>query len=136
VTQWLSKGTDDLSAAELLVEGVLATYWTVSFHAQQAAEKALKALLTRHQLEFTRTHNIGQLLRLAEPAAPGISTRLDAARDLTRHAVLDRYPGENVPVNQITARRHLDVARAVMDDVKTELRTFLEAGPPSGEGSA
>jgi len=49
VRRWLEKAADDLSAAELLVEGELATYWTVSFHAQQAAEKALKALLTRHQ---------------------------------------------------------------------------------------
>jgi HEPN domain-containing protein len=131
VSQWLGKATDDLSAAELLVQGELATYWTVSFHAQQAAEKALKALLTRHQIEFSRTHSIGQLLRLAEPAAPGISARLDAARDLTRHAVLDRYPGENVPVSKITARLHLDTARTVVDGVESELHTYLEAGPPS-----
>jgi HEPN domain-containing protein len=131
VRQWLAKATDDLSAAELLVRGELPTYWTVSFHAQQAAEKALKALLTRHQIEFARTHSIGELLQLAEPAAAGISARLDAARDLTRHAVTDRYPGEDVPVGQTAARRHVDLSRAVLDAVKAELRTYLGASPPS-----
>jgi HEPN domain-containing protein len=131
VRRWLEKATDDLSAAELLVEGELATYWTVSFHAQQAAEKALKALLTRHQIEFVRTHSIGELLQLAEPAASGISARLDTARDLTRHAVLHRYPGEDVPVSQVTARQHIDLARTVLDAVKSELHAYLEAGPPS-----
>lgn len=131
VWRWLEKAADDLSAAELLVEGELATYWTVSFHAQQAAEKALKALLTRHQVEFTRTHSIGELLQLSELAAPGISARLDAARDLTRHAVLDRYPGEDVPVSQVTGRQHLGIARTVVGAVKSELYAYLEQGPPS-----
>lgn len=98
VRQWLEKATDDLWAAELILVGELPTYWTVSFHVQQTAEKALKALLTRHQIEFAKTHSIGELLQLAEPVTPGTSARLDAARDLTRHAVTDRYPGERAPV--------------------------------------
>lgn len=31
-----------------------------SFHAQQSVEKALKALLTRRQVEFRRTHDLGE----------------------------------------------------------------------------
>lgn len=131
VRQWLGKATDDLSAADLLVGGVLRSYWTASFHAQQAAEKALKALLTRHQIEFGKTHSIGELLQLAEPAAPGISASLDAARDLTRHAVVDRYPGDAPPVTQTSARRHVDLARAVVDAVKSQPRTYLESGSPA-----
>jgi len=112
------------------VVGELSTYWTASFHAQQAAEKALKALLTRHQIEFVKTHSIGELLQLAEPVAPGISARLDAARDLTRHAVADRYPGEEAPVTQASARQHVDLARTVLESVKSELQSYLDAGPP------
>lgn len=119
---------DDLSAADLLVGGELRSYWTASFHAQQAGEKALKALLTRHQIEFGKTHSIGELLQLAEPVAPGISPSLDAARDLTRHAVVDRYPGDEAPVSRESARRHADLARAVVDTVKSRLQSYLEAG--------
>lgn len=128
--QWLGKAADDLSAADLLVAGELRSYWTASFHAQQAAEKALKALLTRHQIEFGKTHSIGELLQLAEPAAPGISPSLDAARDLTRHAVVDRYPGDEVPVSRESARHHADLARTVVDTVRSRLQPYLEAGPP------
>jgi len=131
VTQWLSRATDDLLAADLIAAGDLPIYWTASFHAQQAAEKALKALLTRYQIEFERTHNIGELLRLAEPAAAAMTARLDAARDLTRYAVVERYPGPDAPVSRDEARRHVDLARTVVDAVKSELRSYLETPQPA-----
>jgi len=115
----------------LIVAGELPSYWTASFHAQQAAEKALKALLTRHQIEFARTHSIGELLQIVEPAAPGLSMRLDAARELTRHAVADRYPGEEAPVARESARGHVCSAQIVLDAVRSELHSYLEAGPPT-----
>jgi HEPN domain-containing protein len=117
--------------AELIVGGQLPTYWTASFHAQQAAEKALKALLTRHQIEFARTHSIGELLQLAESAVPGISARLEAARDLTRHAVADRYPGDEGPVSHVSAGRNVELARSVLESIKTELQAYLDAPPSS-----
>lgn len=130
VRQWLGKAADDLMAAEVIAAAELPTYWMASFHAQQTAEKALKALLTRAQVDFTRTHNIGELLSRAEPGVPGISAKLDAARDLTRYAVTDRYPGEDAPVEQAAARQHVALAKLVRDTVAGELRSYLEAGPP------
>jgi HEPN domain-containing protein len=118
-------------AAELIVAGPLPIYWTASFHAQQAAEKALKALLTHHQIEFMKTHSIGELLQLAELGAPGVSTDLDAARELTRYAVSDRYPGPEAPVTQASAREHLALAQTVLDAVNVQLRAYLDAGPPA-----
>jgi len=118
-------------AADLIVGGDLPTYWPASFHAQQAAEKALKGLLTRHQIEFAKTHNIGELLQLTERAVPGFSVRLDSARDLSRHAVTDRYPGDEVPIKREAAARHVDLARTVLDTVKAELRSYWDAGRPS-----
>jgi HEPN domain-containing protein len=118
-------------AADLIVGGDLPTYWPASFHAQQAAEKALKGLLTRHQIEFAKTHNIGELLQLTERAVTGFSGHLDSARELTRHAVTDRYPGEEIPINREAAGRHVDLARGVVDIVKAELRSYLDAGRPS-----
>ena len=71
----------------------MASFEGVSFHAQQAAEKALKGLLVRYQIEFDRMHNLEALLRLAEPVAPGISEELASAPWLTPFAVTARYPG-------------------------------------------
>ena len=65
----------DLRVAQVIVAADLPSY-DASFHAQQAVEKALKALLTRHQVEFRRTHDLGELLQLAEPVTPGVSGAL------------------------------------------------------------
>jgi HEPN domain-containing protein len=88
-------------------------------------------LLTRHQIEFTKTHSIGELLRLAERVASGISALHDAARDLTRYAAVDRYPGSDEAVGQASAREHIHIARAVMGTVNSELRSYLEPGRPA-----
>lgn len=109
----------------------LPAYWTASFHAQQTAEKALKALLTYHQIDFMKTHSIGELLQIAERVVSGISNELDAARELTPHAVRDRYPGPESKVTRETARQHVAVARLVLDFVSVRLRAYLDADPQS-----
>ena len=38
--------------------------WSLGFHAQQAAEKAIKAVLSKHSIEYPRTHNLSLLLDL------------------------------------------------------------------------
>lgn len=105
VTAWLRRAEDDLLAGRVLAEASLPSYETASFHAQQAAEKALKALLMRHQVDFTRTHDLGELLQLAEPVAPGIAQGLAAAPTLNRHAVDTRYPTGARPVVREEASR-------------------------------
>lgn len=131
VTQWLALAREDLLAGESILTAPLSSYGTASFHAQQAAEKALKALLVKHQTEFSKSHNIGQLLRLAEPPAPGISERLESARTLTPYAVTVRYPGEGPLPDRDEAADHLALARRVVDEVVALLDPYLEAGPPA-----
>lgn len=108
------------------------SYRLVSFHAQQAAEKSLKALLIRHQVEFGRTHNLGELLRLAEPVAPGIDQTLSEARALTPYAVTARYPGEEPLPDRAEAGRHFTLARRVLEHIRALLKPYLDAGRPGG----
>lgn len=61
------------------------------FHAQQAVEKALKAVLAHAGVVFRRTHDIAELLDLLEDAgleAPPYAHRLD---ELNPYAVEVRY---------------------------------------------
>jgi len=127
---WLAKAHEDLQAGELILAGSMPSFGAVSFHAQQAAEKALKALLIKAQIEFGRTHNLGELLRLAEPTAPGVSQQLGDAAALTPHAVDTRYPTEGPPVSREEASRHIDVARKVLEWVTAILKPYLDAGRP------
>ena len=52
VRQWLRKGLADLAAARHLLSGGADLLYGAAFHAQQAAEKFLKAALVWHQVEF------------------------------------------------------------------------------------
>ncbi len=53
--RWLTKAVDDLEAARLVLDAAdRIDPWVATFHAQQAAEKALKALLVRDQVSFPR----------------------------------------------------------------------------------
>lgn len=130
VTEWLAKAEDDLSAARLILGGSLHSWDTSSFHAQQAAEKALKALLVRYQINFRKSHDIGELLQLAEQRVPEISAQLGAANTLTPYAVDARYPGPE-PVTKAEAERHADLADRVLTFVRQHLAPYLSAGRPS-----
>ena len=73
VIQWLKYGDEDLRLARhglTLTSGV--PYRLIAYHAQQCAEKYLKAFLVYHRIDFPYTHNIGRLLELcAENAITG-----------------------------------------------------------------
>jgi HEPN domain-containing protein len=108
------------------------SYGAVSFHAQQAAEKALKAFLIRHQVEFSKTHDLGEILQLAESAVPGIAQRLVDTEALTPYAVETRYPADEPPIDREDASRHLMMARKVLGTVTALLKSYLDAGRPGG----
>jgi len=79
VQDWLGRATEDLAVARELMERERNLYDTIGFHAQQSAEEFLKALLIRHQIPFSKTDNVRQLVELAERAVTGIRDRLENA---------------------------------------------------------
>jgi HEPN domain-containing protein len=70
---WLAKAELDLRAADLELGTPAAGLWgDVAFHAQQAAEKALKAFLALHDEPFRKTHSIEQIGRTCTAIDPGL----------------------------------------------------------------
>lgn len=55
-SEWIKIATEDFQSAEYLFDKSL--YRMVCYHAQQTVEKILKSILTEHETEFSRTHNI------------------------------------------------------------------------------
>jgi hypothetical protein len=55
VRQWIGKAEQDLTAAEILLMSATRLPSVIAFHAQQAVEKYLKAILVRHQVYFPKT---------------------------------------------------------------------------------
>ncbi|MGE5481777.1 MAG: HEPN domain-containing protein [Bacteroidota bacterium] len=87
---WLSEAEADLDTAQVLLTG--RRYNACAFYAQQAAEKAVKALLFfLHQAPWG--HSVGDLLdRVADAGITVPESLLDDARQLDLHYIPSRYP--------------------------------------------
>lgn len=60
----LTKAADDAYVAGLLAHDSEGPVWVLGFHAEQAVEKALKAVLSSREVVYPRTHNLVTLLEL------------------------------------------------------------------------
>jgi HEPN domain-containing protein len=89
---WLEHARSDLRLARLAIgQGVLPEQ--ICFHAQQAVEKALKAILLARKVEFPFTHDLEELLSIFAGAGIAVPAELQEAGALTPYAVETRYPG-------------------------------------------
>jgi HEPN domain-containing protein len=122
---WLAKGESDLSAANWMLGGE-GPFDTACFHAQQAIEKALKAMLAFYSQPIPRSHDLDELQRLCLVV---YSSSELAALDLTEatdFAVSLRYDIEFWPEKStaekaiLLATRVLEIIRAVMGVAKHE----------------
>jgi HEPN domain-containing protein len=89
-------------------------YEDLCFHAQQAAEKAIKAVLLRHGIRFPYVHDIRELIRLLKRKAVNVPARVLKARELTNYAVETRYPGLSEPVSDKEYHDAVVLAEAVV----------------------
>jgi HEPN domain-containing protein len=105
VQQWLNRARKDLAACEVLLKGSLEDYENVGFHAQQSAEKFIKAFLVRHQIEFSKTHNIALLAQLVASVDRELAKKLAGADALTPYGVEFRYPGDLPSVSRNEGER-------------------------------
>lgn len=89
-------------------------FWEdLCFDAEQAAEKAVKAVLVFRGLEFPRTHQIMELLVLLRQAGHDVPESVWHARDLSDYAVGARYPVADEPVDPIRPVSEEEYQRAV-----------------------
>ena len=115
--QWIRLADHDLREAERALSEPLDPAYEIScFHAQQAAEKYLKALLVTNNISIPSTHD---LVRLANqlPVKGGITVSVEELAHLTPYAVNSRYPGVDVPETREDAEFALSIARKVRDTV-------------------
>ena len=92
VDQWVQKADQDMRAAESLLADEPPLLYPSCFHSQQGAEKYLKALLTWREVEFPKTHVIGELLDLVATVDAQLAESLAGATALSPYGVEVRYP--------------------------------------------
>ena len=89
--RWLRQAEEDLDAARGSAE-VLGKHYLACFLAQQAAEKALKALFYARGAVSVRGHSVAELCTAAEPFDPAIAALRPRLAKLDRYYIPTRYP--------------------------------------------
>ncbi|MBI3794986.1 MAG: HEPN domain-containing protein [Nitrospinae bacterium] len=90
VREWISKAENDfLNATHTLKLGEKCPTDTVCFHAQQCAEKYIKALLVLENIDFSKTHDLEKLTATL-PARTKLDITPEEMAGLTSYAVVGR----------------------------------------------
>ena len=117
--EWIEKAEDDLKMAQREMRASDPVWDGICFHAQQCAEKYLKAFLEEHNIAFYKTHDLVVLLN----AAGGSLTELDSLRSelayLSTFGIAARYPG--VRADQQAAEKAFKIAEEVRMVVRSKL---------------
>jgi len=122
VRQWLIHGDEDLRLAAAAMEYVEdCPYRLVAYHAQQCAEKHLKAFLVFAKVDFPYTHNISILLELCGEHAEW-PAELQEAEQLSLYAITTRYPGEDEEVAESEAAATIELAQQVRSQIHKALK--------------
>jgi HEPN domain-containing protein len=110
--EWLNRARSNLALAKSNTVGAFLE--DLCFEAQQAAEKAVKAVFVYRGLAFSYTHDLKKLLRRLERRGVKIPKYIRQADELSPFAVLTRYPGFVRPVTKRQHRRAVRIAEAVL----------------------
>ena len=119
--QWIIHAESDLRLGRLGADDPSVLREQVCFHAQQAAEKSLKAVLLSRKIEFPYTHDIKGLLKIAETIALVIPPAIQQAALLTPYAVETRYPGDWMDITESDVQEALKTAEHTILWAKTIL---------------
>ncbi len=135
VRAWLGKADLDLRAAAHALSAPEAAFSADAvFHAQQAAEKALKAFLAWHDVPFRKTHNLEELGRQCGTLDATLQAFVDPAVPLTAYAWKFRYPGEAEEPTGEEAQQALEIARSVYKAILSRLPESVYPGKQTRQG--
>ncbi len=123
--EWLNRAQSCLLRARVVQPGVYLE--DLCFDAQQAAEKALKALLVQRKVRFPHVHNLSIILELLQQNGFELAPAILKAASLSDYAVEARYPGVSEPV---TYQEYLD-AVALAEAVVQWAASQMKANPPA-----
>jgi len=120
--EWLNRARSNLARAKASIPEAYRE--DLCFDAQQAAEKAIKALLINFGVEFPYVHDIAQLLTVLEKAGRTIPEPIREAAKLTRFAVSTRYPGIASSINRGEYEEALRLAEETLRWVQEQIENY------------
>jgi HEPN domain-containing protein len=110
---WLRKADHDLLNIENNLAAKEIPWDTVCFHAQQTAEKSLKAFLVYHGRDLSKTHDLVAWLAQCVACNPGLAALESDCRKLTSYGVAARYPDDLFEPSETDGRNVVAAAHRV-----------------------
>jgi len=108
---WVALAEEDYLLARSASRRKKPLRYGACFHAQQCAEKYLKAVLVLNRKAFPKTHDLLALSDLCAQAGVIMPIDPDELDRLSAYAVQVRYPGEEPTLEE--ARHAMEIAKAV-----------------------
>jgi HEPN domain-containing protein len=127
--EWLNRARSNLIQAKSLQAGVYLE--DLCFNAQQAGEKAIKALLIQRDIAFPYVHDLAELLTILRETGERVPDPVAQAGRLSRFAVFTRYPGLARRVGQDEYEEAVEIAEEVVRWVEGRLKN-LSGGTGGG----
>ena len=127
IQQWLKLAGLDLRSAKNDLKDNPPVTNTACYHAQQCAEKSLKAFIVRWDQHIEKTHDLTLLLKTCIKYDLEFEMHKTAAQRLTDYAITTRYPDfwREIPVAE--AREAVEIAGKVFKFVSVKLKAYLDA---------
>jgi HEPN domain-containing protein len=110
---WVARAEEDYALAKSALRRRNPLIYGATFHAQQCAEKYLKALLVARGQSFPKVHDLAALSDLCAQNGIVVPVDQDSLQRLTAFAVQVRYPGEEPSLDE--AQEAVRTARAVRE---------------------
>jgi HEPN domain-containing protein len=119
--EWVQKAEDDFIVAQKMFRArKQPVYDAVCFHAQQCAEKYLKAYLQEDGRDIPKIHKLFDLLKLCKEIDSSMEILLPDLTELERFAINVRYPGMSADKDE--ARIAYKAVQAVRELLRQRLR--------------
>ncbi|MFZ5820956.1 MAG: HEPN domain-containing protein [Chloroflexota bacterium] len=108
---WAEKAEEDFTLAKSSLRRKKPLLTGACFHAQQCAEKYMKALLVSKKAAFPKTHDLLMLNNLCSEKGIFLEVEAKLLNSLTDYAVRTRYPGEEPTLED--AQEAIEIAKTV-----------------------
>ena len=116
IVEWVDKAEGDFISAQREYRArKRPNYYAACFHAQQSAEKYLKAYLQMLKIIIPKTHDLVRLLSEI-PVTPALESLRPGMATLTVCAVEYRYPGDSA--TQEVAKEAIKLSGAIRDELR------------------
>ena len=126
---WLRHAKSDLAVAREVQDNPDVLPNQTTFHTQQAAEKAIKAVMIREGIAFPRTHDLTELVKRWTNSGRVWPPPLMGVKTLNPYAVESRYPGYIHQLGRSEVRAAIEMAEKIVTWAETVL---IPPPPPTG----